>query len=327
VDQKDFSKIIFGDQLTESPQKLHGTKELEQLLLQEDLELAFIIDSITQITEADKIAQALVIVFQDNNSVFALLQAFISDEVRHEKDNPHNLFRSNSMASKMFRFYAKLIGSKYLYSTIGPEICELVDTQMGTEVDPEKMDEGLDVDENRWTLMAQSQKVLRQILGSLDACPTQFRLLMAHVKESVRERWPDAVNSAIAGFFFLRFFCPAISSPEVAGIVEEPPSVSSRRLLVLITKVLQNVSTLVEFGTKEPYMAGLNDFIVSNKPKMISFYDKMVKPTSKPVEPCTIPKNVKVISLEILAQHILDNIERIDNPKWKSDLKDILHES
>jgi hypothetical protein len=39
------------------------------------------------------------------------------------------------------------------------------------EVDPEKMEEGTDLDEMRWMLMAQSQKILKFILGSAEKCP------------------------------------------------------------------------------------------------------------------------------------------------------------
>jgi hypothetical protein len=38
-------------------------------------------------------------------------------------------------------------------------------------VDPEKMEDGTDLDEMRWTLMAQSQKILKSILNTVEECP------------------------------------------------------------------------------------------------------------------------------------------------------------
>lgn len=87
-----------------------------------------------------------------------------------------------------------------------------------------------------------------------------------------------------------RFFCPAVTSPEIYGIVEgffffkffkkliflEPPSPESRRLLILMTKVLQNLSNNVEFGSKEPYMEKMNDFIHSNKEKLDQYFQNLV---------------------------------------------------
>jgi hypothetical protein len=40
--------------------------------------------------------------------------------------------------------------------------------------------------------------------------------------------------------------------------------------------VLQNLSNDVEFGSKEPYMVKMNDFIQSNRAKLVQFYDKVV---------------------------------------------------
>lgn len=120
----------------------------------------------------------------------------------------------------MFKFYSRLIGLPYLYVTIGPEICQLVDEELGLEVDPEKMEDGADLDEMRWTLMAQSQKILKQILNSADNCPNQFRSLLVHIEKTVKARYPDNVRATIGGFIFLRFFCPAVSSPEAYGILD-----------------------------------------------------------------------------------------------------------
>jgi len=225
------------------------------------------------------------------------------------------------MVSKMFKFYSRLIGLPYLYVTIGPELGKLIEEELVLEVDPEKMEEGKDLDEMRWALMSQSQKILKQIIISDDKCPSQFRTLFAHIAKQVTDRFPENVNTTIGGFIFLRLFCPAVSSPEAYGIVEEPPNADSRRLLILITKVLQNLSNDVEFGSKEPYMTKMNDFIQSNRPKLVVFYDTLLKGSTKPPVPCEMPKNIKPLNLAILAQHIRDNIDKIDDPKIKAKLQ------
>jgi len=258
--------------------------------------------------------------FQDNNKIIKLLEAFITQEVQ-TTESAGTLFRANSMVSKMFKFYSRLIGLPYLYVTIGPELGKLIEEELGLEVDPEKMEDGKDLDEMRWALMSQSQKILKQILISHDKCPSQFRSLFAHIAKQVGDRFPENVNTTIGGFIFLRLFCPAVSSPEAYGIVEEPPSPDSRRLLILITKVLQNLSNDVEFGSKEPYMTKMNDFIQSNRPKLTTFYENLLKPPTKPPVPCEMPKNIKSLNLTILAQHIRDNLDKIEDPKIKAKLQ------
>jgi len=281
---------------------------------------AFAVSGVTQITEADKIAKALVIVFHDNNKVLELLKAFISEEVR-TTESAGTLFRANSMVSKMFKFYSRLIGLPYVYLTIGPEIGKLIEENLGLEVDPEKMEEGKDLDEMRWALMSQSQKILKQILASDEKCPSQFRQLFSHIAKCVSERFPDNVNTTIGGFIFLRLFCPAVSSPEAYGIVEEPPSADSRRLLILITKVLQNLSNDVEFGSKEPYMTKMNDFIHSNRIKLVTFYERLLKAPVKPPVECVLPKNIKQLNLIVLSNHIKENLEKIEDQQIRDNLR------
>jgi hypothetical protein len=319
--KKDFTKIIYGDQLNQHADKGPGNmKELEKLLIEDDLKVAFAVSSITQITEADKIAKAMIVIFQDNNKVLQLLQAFITEEVK-TTESAGTLFRANSMVSKMFKFYSRLIGLPYLYITIGPELGKLIEEELGLEVDPEKMEEGKDLDEMRWALMSQSQKILKQVLVSDEKCPTQFRQLFIHIANSVKTRFPENMYTTIGGFIFLRLFCPAVSSPEAYGIVEEPPSADSRRLLILITKVLQNLSNDVEFGSKEPYMTKMNDFIQSNRLKLITFYDKLLKAPTKPPVACDLPKNIKPLNLGILAAHIRDNLSKIEDPEIRKKLE------
>lgn len=324
LEKKDFTKIIYGDQLNAHPEKKVGNlDDLEELLLKDDMELIFEIGRITQITEADKISKALVIVFQDHDRVVPLLKTHITNEVKNT-ENAGNLFRSNSMVSKMFKFYSRLIGLPYLYVTIGPEVDKLIFDELGLEVDPEKMEEGSDLDEMRWTLMAQSQKILVQILNSVDKCPPQFRVLFSHIKEAVAAKFPNNIYTTIGGFIFLRFFCPAVSSPEAYGIVEEPPSPASRRLLILITKVLQNLSNDVEFGAKEPYMTKMNDFIQANRVKLRNFYDKLIKPPSKPPLSVDLPKGIKNVNLSVIAKHLQTNLEKIENRELRKKVEDIV---
>lgn len=324
LEKKEFDKIIYGDQLSENAPKGSGDlKTLEQMLVEQDLKLVSTICELTQITEADKVAKALVIIFQSHTKVLSLLEKFIVDEVA-ATENAGNLFRSNSMVSKMFKFYSRLIGLPYLYETIGPEITQLVAEQIGLEVDPEKMEDGADLDEMRWTLMAQSQKILKEILNSSEKCPSEFRQLFVHIEKAVRGRYPENVRTTIGGFIFLRFFCPAVSSPEAYGILDDPPSASSRRLLILITKVLQNLSNDVEFGAKEPYMTKMNDFVQANREKLSKFYDKLLKPSTKSPIDVNLPKNIKAVSLGVVSQHIRSILDKVEDKELRAKLDQVV---
>lgn len=320
VEKKDFTPIIFGNQSTttaEDKKKAGDIKALEDLLVQDDLKLALKISDLTQITEADAVAKALVIVFEAHDKTLHLLKKFIQEEVE-QSESASTLFRSNSMVSKMFKFYSRLIGLPYLYVAIGQQLNQLIWEGTGLEVDPERMEEGADLDEMRWTLMMVSQKILKGILSTVDKCPVQFRVLCKELQTSVGKRFPpDTVNKTIGGFIFLRFFCPAVTSPESYGIVDEQPSADSRRLLILMTKVLQNLSNNVEFGSKELYMTKMNDFIQSNRDKLNNFFAKLINVSDSAVanmKPAVLPKGVKEDSLVLIGKHLQENLGKIEDP-------------
>lgn len=326
VEMKNFSTVIFGSEPISAPKKNNELSRLLELLVNDpEMKLALEIGELTLITEADTISKAMIIVFENAKKTLDMLKFYIEQEVINT-ENPATLFRANSIVSKMFKFYSRLIGLPYLYNTIGKTITQLNFENLGIEVDPEKMVEGEDLNEMRWTLMAQSQKILKHILKSGKDCPPQFRHLCWQLKESVSEKYPESIDKTIGGFIFLRFFCPAITSPEIYGIIDEPPSSGSRRLLILITKSLQNLANDVEFGSKEPYMSNMNDFINENRGRLHEFYETVVLKPSEDTEvnSTKFPKGVPEKSLQEIAEHLSNNLDKIKNQELRRELSDLL---
>lgn len=64
-----------------------------------------------------------------------------------------------------------------------------------------------------------------------------------------------------------------------------------RRPLILISKVLQNISNQVEFGDKEEYMTPLNSFISSHFELMQNFFDKLITISEFPLISMTFTSN------------------------------------
>jgi Ras GTPase-activating protein 1 len=81
--------------------------------------------------------------------------------------------------------------------------------------------------------------------------------------------------TVVAGFLFLRFFCPAILGPKLFSLAKEHPPMKSARAFTLVAKTLQNLANLVEFGWKEEYMKDMNTFIIDNLTSMKNFLDKI----------------------------------------------------
>ncbi|KFM78372.1 Neurofibromin, partial [Stegodyphus mimosarum] len=78
----------------------------------------------------------------------------------------------------------------------------------------------------------------------------------------LNKRFPNFPHniSAVGTVIFLRFINPAIVSPFEMGIVDKQPSGRTKRGLMLMSKILQNIANHVEFS-KEQHMLPFNDFL------------------------------------------------------------------
>jgi hypothetical protein len=81
------------------------------------------------------------------------------------------------------------------------------------------------------------------------------------------------------GFIILRFFNPALTTPEAFDLLHPgtAPSPVVRRNLILVTKIIQNLSNNVQFGQKEQFMADMNPFLKKNAQKMRRYLETLPK--------------------------------------------------
>ena len=287
---------------------------LEKILLEEHFYIVCALADATQITEADELASALVQLFTANDLVMPLLLLFITKEVRGST-HPSTLFRGNSLASKMMKAYSKMIGLEYLKATLPDLIQEVLAKSGEYEVDRRKLDADANLDENWNKLTDITQRFLESIINSTDACPIQFRRLCNHLYTEVSDHFRDYrnVHTFIGGFLFLRFFCPAIVAPEAYQLVQEAPSMASRRGLVLVSKGLQNLSNGIQFGSKEEYMMPMNQFIVSNLHNVRQFLEKIAVMPDVEIPPIRVElePHIKAEALEVLHRHLFVNQDQI----------------
>lgn len=120
----------------------------------------------------------------------------------------------------------------------------------------------------------------------------------------IQNKFPNntvAIRSAVSGFCFLRFICPALASPDSEvykiinaqediflsnyDLVKDPKlkefklpkllDAVDRRRLILLTKIIQNLANGVTFGAKENYLIPLNDLLIKAIPKRNLFLDAL----------------------------------------------------
>ncbi|KNC78637.1 hypothetical protein SARC_08945 [Sphaeroforma arctica JP610] len=172
-------------------------------------------------------------------------------------DNPNILFRGNSLATKAVDQYTKLVAMAYLHQVLTPIITQIYNCTESCEVDPTRLN-------NNQTQMAENWK---RLLGFTEQLQKDAE---GHFQEEENIRY-----TVIAGVFFLRFIVPAILNPKLFNMMPGHPSDTVGRTLMLVAKTIQNLSNLVLFGAKEPYMNPMNVFIESNLEAMKNVIDRL----------------------------------------------------
>lgn len=248
--------------------------KLTELIMQDPLDIVLTLGSVTQATEADLVASILVRIFETHGKTLDLIRTAIQSEVRKtEKQN--TLFRLNSIATKLLTQYCKLIGLEYLRTVLGPEVKHLITGQVSMEVDPVKMSPGQNLEENQALLRESGTRFWEHIKSTIDSCPVVLREICCILKETVGEKFPGtgAEYTAVAGFIFLRFLCPAIIAPDGFQVVTTKiPEGDARRSLLLTTKLIQNLANLAKFE-KEEFMTPFNSFVEDHKAEMKAVLD------------------------------------------------------
>ncbi|XP_071038330.1 neurofibromin isoform X2 [Parasteatoda tepidariorum] len=230
-----------------------------------ELPIAMALASVVMNPQMDELARVFVTLFDAKHLLAPLLWNMFYKEVE-VTDCMQTLFRGNSLGSKIMAFCFKIYGASYLLSLLDPLLSPLLDlANVSYEVDPARLEDGEDVEENRRNLLSITQKVFNAIVSSADRFPLQLRSMCHCLYQVLNKRFPNFPHniSAVGTVIFLRFINPAVVSPFEMGIVDKQPSVRTKRGLMLMSKILQNIANHVEF-MKEQHMLSFNDFLRAN---------------------------------------------------------------
>jgi len=235
---------------------------LEEIIFSDDKDHKIFCAICSAVGYNDDVVDHLLTLLEDYNRTIEFLKWAISDEIEQKSVEPGTLFRSNTIATKFISYYFQRYGKDYLKLTLQTKINSVIKENLPWEVDAEKLEPGFDVEQNMNRLMTTCKEFLDIIVSSIDRVPKQFRVILNYIRKSVGARFPEMMDKMVGAFFFLRFLCPAIVTPDRYGLVPTTPPNNARRGLVLISKLLQNLANHQEFdGVKEDYMAFSNEFI------------------------------------------------------------------
>uniref|UniRef100_A0A672M4Y7 RAS p21 protein activator 3 n=1 Tax=Sinocyclocheilus grahami TaxID=75366 RepID=A0A672M4Y7_SINGR len=198
--------------------------------------------------EKQEAAVPLVRLFLHYGKIVPFLSAIAHAEISRTQD-PNTIFRGNSLTSKCIDETMKLAGMHYLRVTLKPIIDEICTDHKPCEIDPVKLKESENLDANRENLRQYVDRIFNVITSSGVSCPTVMGDIFFSLRESAASRFevdPDVRYTAVSSFIFLRFFAPAILSPNLFQLRPHHPDPHTSRTLTLISKTIQTLGSLAK---------------------------------------------------------------------------------
>lgn len=135
--------------------------------------------------------------------------------------DPNTIFRGNSMATKGLDVFMKSCAWEYLNTVLSPLVKEIMTSRKACEVDPTRVDKNESIEKNFKNLEGVVVSTIKTIFSSASSCPKPLGELFGHIRQQVLSKFsnnPTVSYTAISGFIFLRFFCPAILAPKLFGL-------------------------------------------------------------------------------------------------------------
>jgi hypothetical protein len=223
-------------------------------------------------SEASVVTSSLISLASTFNQSATLVSFMLEDEIKFGT-NYTDILRRNSFASRSLSAFGRIKGSDYLKATLRPILTEIRDSEAEFEV--EKIDiYDPDAQRNLESFFHYLKKLVNVIVNSIDNLPIEFKKICQTISESVREKFPKYRLIAVGSFIFLRFFCPAIVSPESESIVDIPDRGTQRKFL-LLAKVLQNMANGSISSIKWPLVKQREAELFELNDKILNFLERV----------------------------------------------------
>nr|DBA23418.1 TPA: hypothetical protein GDO54_014332 [Pyxicephalus adspersus] len=250
--------------------------EFKELILQKELH---VVTALSHVCGQDRtlLASILLRIFLHEKMESLLLRTLNDREISAE-DEATTLFRATTLASTLMEQYMKATATPFVHHALKDTILKIMESKQSCELNPSKLEKNEDVHTNLAHLLGILSELVEKIFMAAEILPPTLRYIYGCLQRSVQQKWTSNTTMrtrVVSGFVFLRLICPAILNPRMFNIISDSPSPTAARTLTLVAKSLQNLANLVEFGSKEPYMEGVNPFIKSNKHRMIMFLDEL----------------------------------------------------
>lgn len=186
-------------------------------------------------------------------------------EIDGDATQAATLFRGNTLFTKMVDLYTRMIGFSFLDRSLGDVVRKICTKRVEIELDPSRIKAHRErtLKEGQKALSHWATAVWQGIYDNRHRCPPPLREIFAIIQQIVSSAYADSSMrvTSVSAFLFLRYFVPAILNPRLFGLTSQHPDAVSQRTLTLVAKTIQGLANLGHFGSKEPWMAPMNQYL------------------------------------------------------------------
>lgn len=205
--------------------------------------------------DVESLARSLIHISQAQKTTCATIHGMIRMEFSCKQVN--TILRGNSLTTKLQTTFCRQVGKDYLKTLFGSILLRLVtdtDLDLSTseqrlQLESETVNKQTRLEENRRRVMDITQEFIDRFTSQemMDEMPRPIRAIAAYTAQFAKLYTPDRVLQFVGGFILLRFYNPAIITPEALQMLPEGiiPSAQDRQNLIAITRLLQKLSNQV----------------------------------------------------------------------------------
>ncbi|PAV55588.1 hypothetical protein WR25_09929 [Diploscapter pachys] len=226
------------------------------------------------------LAHSIVNLLISSSDLRSLLSALYRKDISRCQDH-NTLFRSQTLATKMFCEFLNIHGHSYLLITLKPVIDRICKEKKCCEIDPNRINKGESIDKNRANLLYYFAMCFNRLTSSSSRCPFEVRSALSDLRNAVAAEThrTDMQYLALSSFLIMRFFAAALLNPKSFGLVRLHLDPRLSRTLLLLSKMLQRVANCtvnsLPLSNKEPWLTSVLQLVtdVPHLKAMAKFLD------------------------------------------------------
>jgi len=230
--------------------------------------LLCLIASACPVNDIESLSTSLVSIFNSKNINHILISYLVVDEIENST-RCMDILRRNSIATRTLAMFSRMYGHDYLQNIIKPVLDAIIENDEDFEIEkpsstPELAEQNLARFEKYLVML------IDRICSSINEIPEEFIYISQKIREATEKKFPISELIAVGSFIFLRFFCPALVSPDTENLISSL-STKNRRTFILLARVVQNIANQTVNSLKWPLLQDKKNLLDECSNKIVQF--------------------------------------------------------